>query len=86
MRVINHSVIEIIEENVPRIVNEEEVIVDRAFRHIHPCVKVDGAWQDTDISSEDEDVQALCNATWTEEAKQAYKDHIDSNYVEPQPE
>ena len=44
-------------------------------------MKVDGVWQDTDISSEDEEVQVLCNTTWTDEVKQAYKDHVDANLV-----
>lgn len=51
------------------------------YRHIHPSIKVDGEWQDTDISGETEEVQTLCNETWTDSVKQEYQDHIDLNLV-----
>ena len=31
---------------------------------------------DTDISGEDTDVQAVCNAVWTQAVKDAYKAHL----------
>jgi len=31
---------------------------------------------DTDISGEDADVQAICNAVWTDAVKDAYKAHL----------
>ena len=55
---------------------------DGLFRDIQPCTKVDGSWQDTDISSETAEVQKFCNDKWTDELKQAYKDWIDANLVE----
>lgn len=81
MKAINLGVIETIDFNTVEIVDGVEIPRERLYRHIHPCVKVDGVWQDTDITSEDEEVQALCNITWTDEVKQAYKDHVDANLV-----
>ena len=52
------------------------------YRHIDPSVKVAGTWQDTDVSSEDSEVQSLCTTTWTDEIKTAYQSHIDTNLVE----
>lgn len=86
MKAIHFGIIETIEFNTVEIVDGVEIPRERLYRHIHPCVKVDGAWQDTDISGEDEEVQALCNTTWTDEVKQAYKDHVDSNLIDQQPE
>ena len=34
---------------------------------------------DTDISGEDADVQAICNAAWTAQVKADYKAHLISN-------
>lgn len=61
---------------------EVQLYEDGLFRDIHPCTKVGGSWQDTDISSESEIVQEFCNAQWTDGIKQAYKDWIDANLVE----
>mgnify|MGYP003673219702 CR=1 FL=1 len=33
---------------------------------------------DADISGEDAEVQAVCNAVWTDEVKAAYATHLDS--------
>ncbi len=56
--------------------------LNRSFhRHIlQPCIKdiSNNTWSDTDISSEDARVQAIANATWTDEVKTAYQTMIDS--------
>ena len=52
-----------------------------AFRHINPSVKVDGAWQSTDTSSETQEVKDFCVAAWTPSIKQEYQDYIDANLV-----
>jgi hypothetical protein len=39
-------------------------------------VDADDNWTDTDISGEGADVQAICNAAWTQEVKDAYKAHL----------
>ena len=62
------------------IIKENGVEITRSFhRHaIDPSDKSSGSWQDTDISNEDERVQAIANATWTDEVKKAYQDKVDS--------
>ena len=54
--------------------------LNRTFhRHVlEPSVKNDDTWEDTDISSEDPKVQAICNATWTDEVKTAYQEMKDA--------
>jgi len=56
--------------------------LNRSFhRHIlQPCIKdiSNNTWSDTDISGEDARVQAICTATWTDEAKTAFKEMIDA--------
>ena len=49
-------------------------------RHVvEPCLNASGSWVDTDISSQDAKVQAICNAVWTDQVKTDYKAMIDSN-------
>lgn len=62
------------------IIKENGVEITRSFhRHaIDPSDKSSGSWKDTDISNEDERVQAIANATWTDEVKKAYQDKVDS--------
>lgn len=54
--------------------------LNRSFhRHVlEPSVKNGDTWEDTDISSEDAKVQAICNATWTDEVKTAYQEMRDA--------
>ena len=49
-------------------------------RHaLHPSIKnTEDAWEDTDISGENAKVQAICNATWTDEVKTAYQEMKDA--------
>jgi len=56
------------------------VELNRSFhRHfVEPCTKASGNWEDTDISGEDAKVQAICNATWTDEVKTAYQEMVDA--------
>ena len=37
-----------------------------------------GTWGDTDISGESTEVQAICNAVWTDAVKTAYQTMIDA--------
>ena len=58
------------------IIERDGVEVSRSFhRHVlHPGTLGDGdVLVDTDISGEDADVQAICNAAWTDEVKEAYR-------------
>jgi len=61
------------------IIEKDGVEVARSFhRHVLSCgsVDVDDNWTDTDISGEEADVQAICNAVWTQSVKDAYKAHL----------
>ena len=62
------------------IIKEDGNEITRTFhRHaIDPSDKSSGSWQDTDISGEDARVQAIANATWTDDVKSAYETFIDS--------
>ena len=59
---------------------EDGTELNRSFhRHvIVPSVKNGDTWEDTDISSEDARVQAVCTATWTDAVKTAYQTMMDS--------
>ena len=60
---------------------EDGVALSSSFhRHVLvPSVKTDDTWGDTDISSEDAEVQAIANAKWTNSVKTAYQNMIDAN-------
>lgn len=62
-------------------VTEDGQELSRTYQRytLTPCIKPNNIWQDTDISGEPEDVQAQCNAAWTDEVKTAYKNMIDQN-------
>ena len=53
------------------VVTDDGVELSRSFhRHVLSC--------DADISGEDAEVQAICNAVWTDEVKAAYQAHLNS--------
>lgn len=82
MKINRYGSIIIIEYDVPSVnYLGEDVILPKAYREIVPCVKVDGSWQDVDVSSETQEVQDFCTAQWTNTIKQEYKDHVDANLV-----
>ena len=62
------------------IIKEDDAELNRTFhRHVlTPRTKSDDTWGDTDISGEDARVQAIANATWTDDVKSAYETLIDS--------
>jgi len=59
---------------------EDGVLLSRSFhRHVlEPSTKASGSWADTDISGEDARVQAIANATWTNEVKTAFQEMKDA--------
>ena len=69
-----------IEIRTATILKEDGKEITRSFhRHaIDPSDKSSGSWEDTDISSEDARVQAIANATWTDEVKTAYQEMVDA--------
>ena len=58
------------------IIERDGVEINRSFhRHALSCGTIDGSdnFVDTDISGEDADVQAICNAAWTDAVKEAWR-------------
>ena len=62
------------------VIKEDDKELTRSFhRHVlAPRAKSGDTWGDTDISGEDARVQAIANATWTDDVKSAYEALIDS--------
>lgn len=53
------------------VIKEDGVELSRSFhRHVVQCID--------DISGESAEVQAICNAVWTDELKADYQAHLDS--------
>jgi len=64
------------------IIEKDGVEIARSFhRHALNCgsLDADDNFVDTDISGEDADVQAICNAAWTQSVKDAYKAFLIAN-------
>ena len=64
------------------VIERDGVEISRSFnRHALVPGSVDGSdnWVDTDISGEDADVRAICEAVWTDNVKQAYKAYLIAN-------
>jgi hypothetical protein len=61
-------------------VMEDGVELSSGFhRHVLQCSTKSGdTWGDTDISSESTEVQAICNAVWTDAVKTAYQTAMDA--------
>jgi hypothetical protein len=65
------------------VIKEDGKELTRSFhRHVlEPRTKSGDTWGDTDISGENARVQAIANATWTDEVKKAYQDMMDAESV-----
>ena len=65
------------------VIKEDGTELNRSFhRHVlAPRTKSGDTWGDTDISGEDARVQAIANATWTNDVKSAYETLIDSQTI-----
>ena len=64
------------------IIEKDGVELTRSFhRHALQCGTLNESDElvDTDISGEDADVQAICNAVWTDAVKDAYKAFLIAN-------
>ena len=69
----------IIQVRRANIIEKDGVEISRTFnRNSLQCGTLDANNNlvDTDISGEDADVQAICNAAWTQAVKDAYKAHL----------
>ena len=62
------------------IIKRDGTEISRSFhRHVLSCsTKSDDTWGDTDISGESTEVQAICNAVWTDAVKTAYQTMVDA--------
>ena len=62
---------------------EDGTEISRSFsRHVLQCSTKSGdTWADTDISSESTEVQAICNAVWTDAVKTAYQTAMDAQEI-----
>ena len=65
------------------VIKRDGVEISRNFhRHVVvPSIKLGDSWADTDISGESTEVQAICNAVWTDAVKTAYQEAMDANEV-----
>jgi phage host-nuclease inhibitor protein Gam len=56
------------------VIKEDGVEISRSYhRHVVNCLD--------DISGESAEVQAICNAVWTDEIKSDYQAHLDSQNI-----
>jgi len=64
-------------------VMEDGVELSSGFhRHVLSCSTKSGdTWGDTDISGESTEVQAICNAVWTDAVKTAYQTAMDAQEI-----
>ena len=62
------------------IIKRDGTEISRSFhRHALSCsTKTDDTWADTDISGESAEVQAICNAVWTDAVKTSYQTAMDA--------
>ena len=62
------------------IIKRDGTEISRSFhRHALYCsTKTDDTWADTDISGESTEVQAICNAVWTDAVKTLYQTAMDA--------
>ena len=56
------------------VISEDGVELSRSFhRHVVNCLD--------DITGQSTEVQAICNAVWTDEIKAAYQEHLDNSEI-----
>jgi hypothetical protein len=62
------------------VIKRDGTEISRSFhRHTLTCsTKTDDTWADTDISGESTEVQAICNAVWTDAVKTLYQTAMDA--------
>ena len=67
------------------VIARDGVEISRSFhRHVLACSTKSGdpaVWSDTDISGESTEVQAICNAVWTDAVKTAYQTAMDAQEI-----
>ena len=56
------------------VIKEDDVEINRSYnRHVLNCLD--------DISGKSAEVQAICNAVWTDEIRTAYQEHLDNSEI-----
>jgi phage host-nuclease inhibitor protein Gam len=56
------------------VIKEDNIEISRSYhRHVVNCLD--------DISEQSAEVQAICNAVWTDELKAAYQEHLDNSEI-----
>jgi hypothetical protein len=70
----------IVQVRTATVIARDGVEISRSFhRHVLVCsTKTDDTWADTDISGESTEVQAICNAVWTDAVKTSYQTAMDA--------
>ena len=65
------------------VIKRDGTEISRSFhRHVLSCsTKTGDTWGDTDISGESTEVQAICNAVWTDAIKTLYQEAMDAEAV-----
>ena len=65
------------------VIERDGTEISRSFhRHVLQCsTKASGSWADTDISGESTEVQAICNAVWSDAVKTAFQTAMDAQVV-----
>ena len=65
------------------VIKRDGTEISRSFhRHVlQPSTKTGDTWADTDISGESTEVQAICNAVWSDAVKTAYQTAMDTQEV-----
>jgi len=65
------------------VISRDGTEISRSFhRHVLTCsTKKDDKWADTDISDQSTEVQAICNAVWTDAVKTAYQTAMDAQEI-----
>ena len=65
------------------VIKKDGTEISRSFRrHVLQCsTKTGDTWGDTDISSESTEVQAICNAVWSDSVKTAFQAAMDAQEV-----
>jgi hypothetical protein len=61
------------------IIKEDDKEISSSYtRRAFDCGRLDnsGNFIETDISGETDEIKAICNASWTDDVKNAYKDHL----------
>jgi hypothetical protein len=73
----NHKSVQV---RTATIIKRDGTEISRSFhRHALSCsTKTDDTWADTDISGESTEVQAICNAVWTDAIKTSYQTAMDA--------